>query len=183
MKLNPNKYNFGVGSSKFLDFLINERRIEANLKKIRTLLKMKCPTSIKEIQQLIGRVAVHSQFIFKLAEKYLLFFKVLKNIKNFSQIEECQISFEDLKKYLGFPSLLSMPVEGEELCMYIFISPFAVCSVLIRKERRIQKSIFYTSKLLRDVEIQYKKPEKIIYALIVAAQRLDLIFKLILQRY
>ena len=38
MKVNPNKYAFRVGSDKFLDFLINQRRIEANPEKIRALL-------------------------------------------------------------------------------------------------------------------------------------------------
>ena len=52
MKLNPNKCAFEVVSGKFLDFLINQRRIEANPEKIRALLKIKHPTSIKEIQHL-----------------------------------------------------------------------------------------------------------------------------------
>ena len=30
MKLNPNKYTFRVGLDKFLDFLINQKGIEAN---------------------------------------------------------------------------------------------------------------------------------------------------------
>ena len=137
MKLNPNKYAFGVGSDKFLDILIDQRGIEANPKKIRALLKMKRPASIKEIQQLTGRVAVLSQFIFRLAERCFLFFKVLINIKNFSWTEEYQTAFEDLKKYLGSPPLLSKLVKGEEQCMYIAVSPFVVNSILIREERRI----------------------------------------------
>ena len=52
IKLNPNKCIFGVGSDKFLGFLINQRGIEVNPEKIRALLKMKYPASIKEIQQL-----------------------------------------------------------------------------------------------------------------------------------
>ena len=33
MKLNPLKYAFGVGSEKFLSFMVNEQGIEANPKK------------------------------------------------------------------------------------------------------------------------------------------------------
>ena len=130
MKLNPNKCAFGVGSDKFLGFFINQKEIEANPQKI-GLLKIKCPTSIKEIQQLTGRIVALNQFIFESAERCLSFFKVLKNIKNFSWIEECQTASEDLKKYLGSLSLLSKSIEGEELYMYIFVSPFAVSSILI----------------------------------------------------
>ena len=60
-----------------------------------------------------------SQFIFKSPDKGLSFFKILKNIKNFSWIEEHQTAFEDLKKYLGSPHLFSKPIECEELYMYL----------------------------------------------------------------
>ena len=49
IKLNPNKYTFEVASDKFFDFFINQRGLKANPEKIRALLKMKCPISIKEV--------------------------------------------------------------------------------------------------------------------------------------
>ncbi|KAM2219634.1 hypothetical protein ACFX1S_018929 [Malus domestica] len=38
MRLNPNKYAFGVGSGKFLGFMISQRGIEANPEKIKPIL-------------------------------------------------------------------------------------------------------------------------------------------------
>ena len=49
MKLNPNKYTFKITDGKCLSFLITQRGIEANLKKIQALLEMKLPSSLKEI--------------------------------------------------------------------------------------------------------------------------------------
>ena len=40
MKLNPLKCVFGVGSGKFLGFIVNQRGIEANPEKIKVLLEM-----------------------------------------------------------------------------------------------------------------------------------------------
>ena len=40
MKLNPLKCTFGVASGKFLGFMVNQRGIEANPKKIQVLLDM-----------------------------------------------------------------------------------------------------------------------------------------------
>lgn len=37
---------------------------------------------------------------------------------------------------------------------------------LVKKER-IQKPIYYTSKVLKDVETRYTKPEKLVYALTI----------------
>ena len=56
MKLNPLKCSFGVGSSKFLRYIVNSRGIEANPEKIKALINMKSPTTIKELQSLTGRV-------------------------------------------------------------------------------------------------------------------------------
>ena len=52
MKLNPNKYAFGVASRKFLGFMMSQRGIEANPKKVRAILNMKSPKTVKEVQKL-----------------------------------------------------------------------------------------------------------------------------------
>ena len=49
MKLNPNKCAFGVALGKFLGFMVSHRGIEENPKKIKAILDMKPPQSIKEV--------------------------------------------------------------------------------------------------------------------------------------
>ncbi len=48
MKLNPSKCAFGVSSSKFLGFMVSQRGIEANPDKIKAILEMQPPRTIKE---------------------------------------------------------------------------------------------------------------------------------------
>ena len=45
----------------------------------------------------------------------------------------------------------------------------AVSAVLIREEDRIQKSVYYVSKVLMRAETRYLKIEKLAYALFIAA--------------
>ncbi|KAL2246197.1 UNVERIFIED_CONTAM: Retrovirus-related Pol polyprotein from transposon [Sesamum indicum] len=52
MKLNPSKCTFGVGGGKFLGYMVSERGIEANSEKIEAILRLKSPTSLKEVQKL-----------------------------------------------------------------------------------------------------------------------------------
>ena len=78
MKLNSSKYPFGVSSGKFLGFMVSHRGIEANSVKIKAILNMKSPQSIKEVQSFTGRVAALNKFVFKAIDKCLPFFKVLK---------------------------------------------------------------------------------------------------------
>jgi len=52
LKLNLEKCVFGVEARKFLGFLLTERGIEANLEKCTTIIVLRSPTSVKEVQQL-----------------------------------------------------------------------------------------------------------------------------------
>ena len=87
MKLNPSKCAFGVASGKFLGFMVSHRGIKANLEKIKAILDMKSPQSIKEVQSLTGRVATLNRFVSKVTDRCLSFFKVLK--KAFEWTNEC----------------------------------------------------------------------------------------------
>jgi len=60
LKLNPEKCIFGVEAGKFLGFLLTERGIEANPEKWAAIMAMKSPASVKEVQQLTGRLAALS---------------------------------------------------------------------------------------------------------------------------
>ena len=75
MRLNPAKCAFGVRSGKFLGFMVSQRGIETNPKKIHALVDMKSPKTTKEVQSLTGRVAALSRFISKATDKCQPFFK------------------------------------------------------------------------------------------------------------
>ena len=49
MKLNPSKCAFGVSSGKFLGFMVSQKGIEANPKKVRAILEMSSPRTVKEV--------------------------------------------------------------------------------------------------------------------------------------
>ena len=74
--------------------------------------------------------------------------------------------------YLVAAPLLSPSVMGEELFLYLAVTPHAVSSAVIREEGKIQKSVYYTSKALRGVEARYPLIEKLAFALITASRTL-----------
>ena len=78
MKLNSSKCAFEVSSGKFLELMVSQRGIEANLKKVRAILEMSSPKMVKEVQSLTRRVATLNKFISKATDKCLPFFKTLK---------------------------------------------------------------------------------------------------------
>jgi hypothetical protein len=170
MKLNPSKCAFGVYSGKFLGFMVSQRGIEANPDKIKAILEMQPPKTTKEIQRLTGRVAALNRFMSRSTDKCLPFFKTLK--KAFIWTDECQQAFEELKRYLTKPPLLSPSKQGEELYLYLAVSPTAVSSALIREEEGRQLPVYYTSRALRGAEERYPPMEKLAFALVTAARKL-----------
>ncbi|CAL9029545.1 unnamed protein product, partial [Prunus brigantina] len=173
MRLNPSKCAFGVASGKFLGFMISQRGIEANLEKIRALIDMRVPKTKKEVQSLTGRVAALARFISKATDRCAPFFKALKGSKR--QIEwtsECDRAFDDLKNYMSRAPLLSTPLPGETLVIYLSVSASALSSVLIRQPNGIELPIFYMSHALQDAEQRYPQLEQLAYALVISARRL-----------
>jgi hypothetical protein len=83
LKLNASKCAFGVGSGKFLGFLVTQQGIEANLDQITAILNLKPPKTVQEVQRLIGMTAALNRFISRSAEKCLPFFDLIKKGKNF----------------------------------------------------------------------------------------------------
>ena len=68
--------------------------------------------------------------------------------------------------------MLSKPITGEVLYMYLSITEAATSSVLVRQEDGIQKPVYYTSRALLPAETRYSSAEKMALALVTAARKL-----------
>ena len=130
MKLDPTKCVFAAASGKFLGFMVSQRGIEANLDKVKAVIEIKSPKTMKEVQSLTRKIAALNRFISRATDKCMPFFKVLK--KAFQWNDECKEALAKLKVYLMKPPLLSLSVIGEKLHLYLIVSNTAVSSALIR---------------------------------------------------
>jgi len=109
LKLNPEKCVFGVKAGKFLGFLLTERGIEANPEKCDVIIAMRSPISIKEVQELTGRMAALSRFVSAGGDKGHPYFQSLKSNSRFVWTRECEEAFLKLKEYLASPPMLCKP--------------------------------------------------------------------------
>ena len=175
MKLNPSKCVFGVTAGKFLGFMMSQRGIEVNSEKVRAILKLEPPGTLKAVQSLNGKVAALNRFVSKVTDKCLPFFRVLR--KSFEWTDECQKAFKDLKKYLSSPPLLSPSMPGKELYLYIVVSQAAISAALVREEGGSQRPIYFISRAFRGAEERYPRMEKLAFALVTAARKLKLYFQ------
>ena len=170
MKLNLAKCAIGVSAGKFLGFIVNNRGIEANPDKIKVVLDMPPPSSIKEAQRLTGRIAALSRFVSRASDKCQPFFQVLK--KAFQWDANCEEAFSALKAYLSSPPILVSPSEWELLTLYLAVSDFSTSAVLVIDKDRVQHPVYYCSRALRGAEERYPMMEKLILALVTTSRKL-----------
>jgi len=56
LKMNPHKCTFGVSAGKFLGFIIHEKGIEIDPKRIEAMKKVEAPTCKKDLQKFLDKV-------------------------------------------------------------------------------------------------------------------------------
>ncbi|KAM1519049.1 hypothetical protein ACFX1Z_021905 [Malus domestica] len=143
IRLNPNKCAFGIGSDKFLGFMISQRGIEVNPEKIKAIIDMKESVTSKDIQSFTGKVVALTRFISKATDRCAPFFKELKGSKKYiTWTDKCAEAFKNLKAYMSQASLLSKPEDGN-----------------------VERPVYYASKALQDAETRYSNIEKLALAL------------------
>ena len=96
---------------------------------VKAILNMTSLKTVKEVQKLTGRIAMLNRFISKVTDKCLAFFKTLK--QEFAWTSECEVAFQELKRYLSNLPFLSPSIEGENLYLYLAVSATAVSAALI----------------------------------------------------
>ena len=92
--LNASKCTFGVGSGKFLGYMVTHHRIEVNPDQSKAINSLQPPQNPKEVQKLIGMIASLNQFISRSADRCRPFFQLLNKWKGFEWIEECVLAFQ-----------------------------------------------------------------------------------------
>ena len=175
MKLNPSKCVFGVTAGKFLGFMVSQRGIKVNPEKARVIMELRSPRTVREVQSLNSKIAAMNRFISKATDKCLPFFRTLR--KSFEWTDECQKAFEDLKKYLSSPPLLSPSKPEEELYLYITVLQAAVSAALVREEEGTQRPVYFVCRAFWGAEERYPRMEKLAFALITAARKLKSYFQ------
>ena len=82
------------------------------------------------------------------------------------------MAFQELKRYLSHPPIMSSPVVDEVLFANITVALYAISLVLIRVDSGIQRPVYYVSKSLNEADVHYLPLEKAILAVVHATRKL-----------
>ncbi|GMP85793.1 hypothetical protein CsSME_00038830 [Camellia sinensis var. sinensis] len=78
LRLNASKCTFGVGTRKFLGYMVTRRGIEANPDQIKVIQEIKLPRKAKELQKLAGMAVALNRFISRSSDRIKPFFQLLR---------------------------------------------------------------------------------------------------------
>ena len=87
--LNASKCPFGVGSGKFLGYMVTHHWIEVNLDQIKAINSLQPSRNPKKVHKLIGITTALNRFISQSTNKCRPFFRLLNKWKEFEWTEEC----------------------------------------------------------------------------------------------
>ena len=67
---------------------------------------------------------------------------------------------------------MSSPEVDEVLFAYIIVAPHVVSLVLIRVDNGVQRTVYYVSKSLHEVEVHYLQLEKVVLVVVLGTRKL-----------
>jgi hypothetical protein len=131
VKLNPEKCIFGVPRGMLLGFVVLERGIETNPKKISAIMDMGPIKNLKGVQRVTGCLAALSRFIVRLGERSLPLYKLMKKSDHFTWTPKVQEALNSLKNMLKSPPILTTPTPEEPILLYISATTQVVSAALV----------------------------------------------------
>ena len=177
LHLNASKCSFGIGSGKFLGYMVTHRGIKVNLYQIKVINDLKPPQNAKDVQKLTGMIAALNRFISRSMNKCQPFYLLINKWKGFEWSEDCVMAFQQLKEYLSRPPIMFSLEADEVLYAYIVVALHTVSLVLIWDDNGLQKPVYYVSKSLHEGEVRYLPLEKAILVVVHAMRKLPHYFQ------
>ena len=177
LHLNASKCSFGMGSGKFLGYMVTHRGIKVNLYQIKVINDLKPPQNAKDVQKLTGMIAALNRFISRSMNKCQPFYLLINKWKGFEWSEDCVMAFQQLKEYLSRPPIMFSLEADEVLYAYIVVALHTVSLVLIWDDNGLQKPVYYVSKSLHEGEVRYLPLEKAILVVVHAMRKLPHYFQ------
>ncbi|GAU40689.1 hypothetical protein TSUD_88350 [Trifolium subterraneum] len=163
-----------VKSEEEIDHTLHLKRVFDQARKFNMRFNSeKCTFEVKAGKFLGTSMA---RFVAKSAQHTLPLFKLLRKETTFEWTEECEGALQHLKRALSEPPVLTRPVEGEKLYLYLAVASEAISAVLIRETEQGQKPVYFVSRALQGPELRYLQIENIALAVVMAARKLRYYF-------
>ena len=108
---------------------------------------MHAPKTEKQVRGFLGRLNYISRFISHMSATCAPIFKLLRKGQSCDWTEDCERAFDSIKEYLLEPPILSPPVEGRPLIMYLTVLEDSMGCVLGQQDETGRKNLQFTTSI------------------------------------
>ena len=165
LKLKPKKCILFQRKVDFLGRLVSEDGIELTETDIKTVLDWQAPQNTREVEQFLGLVNYHRNFIKGFAEMAVPLYR-LTGKQAFQWQSEHQEAFEELKKALTTAPVLGLPNNNDFFILDTDASNYAIGAELIQLQQGEERVIAYGSFSLTPEQLNYCTTRKELLALV-----------------
>ena len=130
MKLHPGKCFMGIQSGILLGHVVSRKGLEVDTDKVRAILALLAPTTIREVRGFLGCVGHYMRFIEGYAKQATPLTELLKKEEEFIWTERRQQAFQELKATLAKAPVLSPPDWNQEFHVTIDASGWCLGAIL-----------------------------------------------------
>ena len=143
-----------------LEHIVCKEGINIEFAKIKIILDLKPPLNPKQVMVLLGHTSYYRKFIRNYSNMTYPLEEVLKEDQEFKWIEECQISFNKLKRKLVEAPILKFPNWSTKFHVHIDASRIAIRAILTQPgDDEMHYPIVYISRKLNKAERNYSTTE------------------------
>ena len=145
---------------QYLGHINLESGLQKSKEKIEAILKVKKPKNVDDLRKFLGMVNYYNNFIPNLASKLHCLNNLFKKNTPFDWNDECEQTFEIIKKELSNENVLTMYDEALPLILATDASPFGISAILSNVTNNGECPIAYAFRTLTKAEQNYSHLDK-----------------------
>ena len=168
---NWEKFHFMVQEGIVLGHKISARGIEVDKAKIDVIEELPSPVNVKGIRSFLGHAGFYKNFIKDLSKIAKPSSNLLNKDVVFKFDEECLAEFQTLKDILVLALVITTSGWSKEFELMCDASDYAVGAALGQRKEKVFHSIYYASKVLNGVQLNYATIEKKLLAIVYALEK------------
>ncbi|KAJ1423464.1 hypothetical protein SESBI_12402 [Sesbania bispinosa] len=119
----------------------------------------------------MGKIGYIRRFIPALGELISPMRELLKETRKFTWTTTHQVAFEKIKSVVTSTPVMSPPIAGKPLRVYLAVTSRAINGLIAQEEKGEEKPVAYFSRTVKDVETRYSLQERQCLGLVYAAKK------------
>jgi hypothetical protein len=146
--------------------VISHQGIEVDKAKVDLISNLPPLCTVKEVRSFLGHVGFYKRFIKDFSKITKPLCKLLVKVTSFVFDEDCKQAFGTLKKILTSTPVIQPPKCGAPFEIMYDASDYAVGAILGQRVDKLPHVIYYASRTLNDVQLNYSTTENELLAVV-----------------